>query len=112
MPKVVAILCRSWWSYSPVDPDLFSRIYHVFNLAEGLAWCALAALVLRRYFRHRRSHAEIAYSLAFAAFGASDFREAYALQTWLILAKFINLVCLVLLRATVIRRFYPDSKTY
>lgn len=79
MPKVAAILCRSWWSNSPIDPELFSQIYHVFNLAEGLAWCALAALVLRRYFRHRHSHVEIAYSLAFAAFGASDFREAYAL---------------------------------
>lgn len=106
------LLTKSWWSYSAADPALFSQIYHVFNLAEGLAWCTLAALVLKRYFKHRQSTVEISYALAFAAFGASDFREAYALETWLILAKFINLVCLALLRAQVIRRFYPGSKTY
>ena len=79
--------------------------------ASGLVG-VLAALVLSRYLKRRQSRIEIAYALAFAAFGASDFREAYALQTWLILVKFLNLVCLVLLRASVVRRFYPDSKTY
>ncbi len=112
MSTLGTILNKSWWKYSASDPALFSQIYHAFNLAEGLAWCMLAALVLRRYFKHRHSTVEISYALAFVAFGASDFREAYALETWLIFAKFINLVCLALLRAQVIRRFYPESKTY
>jgi hypothetical protein len=50
--------------------------------------------------------------LAFAFFGLSDYREAWVLQSWLIWAKIINLVALVWLRATVMRRYYPQSKLY
>lgn len=69
-------------------------------------------LVLARYFRHRNSALEILYACAFFIFGLSDFREAYLLQPWLILAKGMNLLLLLWLRAVVIRRFYPASRTY
>jgi hypothetical protein len=110
--RLAALLEKSWWAYSAAEVDWFSSVYHFFNLAEGAAWCLLAALVLKRSFQHARSPVEIAYAAAFAVFGVSDFREAYALETWLILAKGVNLVCLALLRGYVIRRFYPESKTY
>ncbi len=110
--RLAALLKQSWWTYSAAEVDLFSTVYHFFNLAEGAAWCLLATLVLKRSFQHARSPLEVAYAAAFAVFGASDFREAYVLETWLILAKGVNLVCLALLRGYVIRRFYPESKTY
>jgi len=55
---------------------------------------------------------ELLYAVAFVTFGASDFREAIALETWLILAKGVNLVALVWLRRTVLTRCYPTSRTY
>ena len=105
-------LGKTWWTFDPSDDSLFSTVYHVSNLCEGAAWCGLALLVLRRYARNRRSAVEIAYALAFACFGASDFREAYALETWLIAAKGINLAVLLALRSYLLRRFYPQSKTF
>jgi hypothetical protein len=49
---------------------------------------------------------------AFVVFGLTDFREAYRLESWLLLFKGINLVALLWLRHTVIRRWYPASKVY
>ena len=103
---------KTWWTFDPADDSLFAAAYHGFNLCEGLAWCSLALLVLRRYVKHRHSAVELAYALAFASFGASDFREAYALESWLIAAKGVNLVVLLALPAYVLRHFYPLSKTF
>ncbi len=102
---------RSWWAWQPAT-DRFSTAYHYLNLAEGCIWLVLGGLVLARYLRHRRSPLELAYALAFALFGASDFREAFALQSWLIAAKGLNLAALVWLRHVVLGRFYPASRVY
>jgi hypothetical protein len=55
---------------------------------------------------------ELVYSGAFFTFGLTDVREAVHLETWLILAKGANLLALLLLRAHVIRRHYPRSRTF
>lgn len=82
------------------------------NLIEGTVWLVFALLVLWRCAKHRHSIIELAYAATFATFGLSDFREAYSLQTWLILCKGVNLVALIWLRAVVIRRYYPTSRVY
>jgi len=107
-----AMLFESWWIYDAADNSLFAAVYHAFNLCEGLAWCGLAILVLRRYMKRGHSALEVGYALAFACFGASDLREAYALENWLIAAKGVNLAALLVLRAYVLRNFYPQSKTF
>jgi hypothetical protein len=109
---LATLFARSWWQYDQNDPSWFSAAYHGFNLCEGAAWCVLAALVAARFIKHRRSKWEIAYSLAFVSFGVSDFREAYRLETWLIAAKFVNLVALLMLRSRVLKRFYPGRLTF
>lgn len=106
------LLTRALWEYQPAAATLADELYRGFNVLEGLAWCLLAMLVLARYLRHRNSVLEIAYAAAFFVFGLSDFREASSLQPWLILAKGANLLILLWLRAWVIHRFYPASRTY
>jgi hypothetical protein len=54
----------------------------------------------------------LAYGIAFLTFGLSDFREAYSLQSWLILFKGANLAALIWLRWQVLRRYYPQSRTF
>ena len=105
-------LTRIWWQYSAREPSGFSVTYHWFNLAEGTAWCVIAGLVLRRFVRYRKSCLEVVYAMGFVAFGLSDFAEARALTTWLILAKGANLILLFLLRSHLLRWHYPSSKTY
>lgn len=105
-------LTKVWWARATAPPSTFATGYYWFNLAEGTAWCLLAVLVVRRYARCRNSPLEIVYALAFFTFGLTDFREAYCLQTWLILAKGANLLALLLLRRRLLRRFYPASKTF
>lgn len=105
-------LTKVWWARATATPSTFATGYYWFNLAEGTAWCLLAVLVVRRYARCRNSPLEIVYALAFFTFGLTDFREAYCLQTWLILAKGANLLALLLLRRRLLRRFYPASKTF
>jgi hypothetical protein len=105
------LLTRTWWKYDP-KVDRFSIAYHYMNLAEGCVWLVLGALVLVRYLRQRNSAIELLYALAFGLFGASDFREAYALESWLILAKGANLAALLWLRHIVIHRYYPASRLY
>jgi hypothetical protein len=106
------LLMRSWWRYAATESSTFSASYHWFNLAEGIAWCVIAALVLCRYFKERKSSLEVAYATAFLTFGLSDFVEAWRLTTWLILAKGANLMALFLLRRIILRRHYPESKTF
>jgi hypothetical protein len=112
MPVLKEWLTHRWWTYAASEPFGFSHAYHWMNLAEGCAWCVLAGLVLSRFAKHRKSWLEIAYAAAFVAFGLSDFVEARALTTWLILAKGGNLAVLFLLRSHLLRRHYPASKTY
>jgi hypothetical protein len=105
------LVYRTWWAYGP-DPSWVEVALHAFNLFEGSVWLVLSGLVLRRFFRHRHSPIEVMYALAFFTFGLTDFREAYGLQSWLILLKAANLVVLLWLRAIVIKRFYPGSKLF
>ncbi len=101
----------TWWSYHPAG-GWFTHVYSWFNVVEGIFWLVFAALVLRRYLKHRRSPTELAYAAAFFTFGLSDFRESYILQSWLVLFKGINLAALLWLRWYVLRRFYPEIKAF
>lgn len=105
------LLSRTWWTYDPAETG-YSPLYHGFNLLEGAAWCIVAGLILLRCFRRQRSGLEILYAASFLTFAASDFREAYVLDTPLILAKGGNLIAIALLRQAVLRRFYPESRTF
>lgn len=109
---VDVLLLRTWWSYDPRNGSLHSVLYRNFNLVEGTAWCVFATLVMRRYLHHRRSPLEVWYALAFLLFGMTDFREAWALQSWLLWIKLANLIALCRLRRIVIRKYYPESNTY
>jgi len=106
------LVFRTWWTYRSANAPWVEVPYHVFNLFEGAVWVILSGLVLHRFLRHRRSTVEVAYALAFFTFGLTDFREAYALQSWLIWLKAANLLALLWLRALVIKRYYPGSKLY
>lgn len=103
---------RRWWTYRSGNPAWFEVPYHAFNLFEGGAWVVLSGLVLRRYLKRRRSAVEVLYALAFFTFGLTDFREAYALDSWLIWLKGANLLVLLGLRSFVIGRYYPESTLY
>ena len=112
-PALDVLFFRIWWTYRRRDRVAWVETpYHAFNLVEGVLWLVLAGLVLRRTLRHRRTAAEFAYSLAFATFGLTDFVEAYALTSWLLWIKGINLLILLRLRRFVIDRNYPESKLY
>ncbi len=113
MNRVCEILfLTTWWAYDPMDRSAHSVLVHWFNLFEGAAWLAFAALVFRRYHQFRRSRIEVAYGAAFVLFGLTDFREAYSVQSWLLWLKLVILVALFCLRRSVMRRFYPESKVY
>jgi hypothetical protein len=101
-----------WWTCSPHSATWIEHVTHGFNILEGAAWTVFAALVLARWARHRRSRVEPAYALAFVTFGLTDFREAYALDSWLIAIKLVNLLALFSARRYVIRNFYPESRLY
>jgi hypothetical protein len=102
------LVTHTWWRYN--SSDWFHQAYHWFNLVEGLIWLGFAAFVLGRFTRRRRSWLEVAYAAAFFAFGLTDFREAWCLQSWLILFKGANLLVLLWLRHEVIRLWYPSSR--
>lgn len=106
------LVFRTWWTYGSGNSPWIEIPYLAFNLFEGTAWVVLSALVMRRFLRCRHSGVEVLYALAFFTFGLTDFREAYALQSWLIWLKAVNLLILFWLRALVIRRYYPESKLY
>lgn len=106
------LIHHRWWTYSPRSATWIEHATHGFNLVEGAAWTVFAGLVLARWARHRRSPAEPVYAVAFLTFGLTDFREAYALDSWLIAAKLANLVALFALRRYVIRNCYPESRLY
>jgi hypothetical protein len=96
-------LTHTWWTHAAAP----HAVYHWFNLAECAFWLGCAAVVLRRW-RKRPRALELAYALAFVTFAATDLREAYSLQTWLIAVKALNLAALVWLRAR-LRPLYPGQ---
>jgi hypothetical protein len=104
------LVTHTWWQYRASGS--LNLAYHCFNLLEGTIWLIFALLVLARFVRWRRSWLEIVYATMFFAFGLTDFREAYRLESWLILLKGANLVLLLWLRREVIRRAYPAAKIY
>lgn len=113
MDRLLEILfATTWWAYDSRDRSLYSLSYHTFNLGEGVVWVVFGVLVLRRFLMHRRSRIELAYFAAFVTFGLTDFREAYAMQSWLLWLKLINLIALFWLRRIVMRQHYPASKVY
>ena len=109
---VELLVFRTWYAYRSGNPDWIETPYHIFNLFEGLVWVTISMLVLARFIRFRRSVIEVIYAGAFFTFGLTDFREAYALQSWLIWLKAANLLALIRLRSIVIKRYYPASKLY
>ena len=109
---VDVLFLRSWWRYQPGITTWVEFPYPAFNLFEGCVWVVLAFLVAGRYWKYRRSRMEVVYALAFFTFGLTDFREAYALDSWLIWIKLVNLIALFRLRSLIIRQFYPGSKLY
>ena len=104
------LVTHTWWRYNAADS--LHQIYHFFNLGEAVVWLVFGCLVLARFNRHRKSWLEVTYAFAFLLFGLTDLREAFVLQSWLILVKGMNLVALLWLRWIVIRRSYPTSKLY
>jgi hypothetical protein len=109
---MIRFLAHAWWRYSPSEPFGYAHVYHWLNVAEGVAWFTIAALVVRRFAKHRNSPLEAVYAAAFLSFGVTDFIEAHELTTWLILAKGANLLALFALRRHILRRHYPQSKTF
>ena len=106
---------HTWWSYAGSEDPLHAEIYRWINIVEGLFWVGLAVAALLRSYRQpseKRSKIEWAYAAAFLCFGLTDFREAIALQTWLIWIKLINLIVLIVLRKRVMKTLYPEAKVY
>jgi hypothetical protein len=111
---------------SPVLDRLFAyeiRRYHPggnvlenwafwFNLAESLAWFTIAVLILLRWRRYRRSWEEWVYAGLFVAFGLTDVREAFVLETWLLWVKVVNFLAILWMRSRVLKNYYPGWKTY
>jgi len=56
--------------------------------------------------------AEWSYALAFAAFGLTDFREAYVQSAPLVLIKSVVLVWLMVARHRSTQVWYPGSKLF
>jgi hypothetical protein len=106
------LLRLTWWSWTDGDRSWHSIAVHVFNFVEGVAWWMFSALVLRRHLRFRKCRAELLYSLAFLSFGVTDFIEAYALTSWLIWIKLVNLIVLWRLRSTSLGEWYPENRLF
>lgn len=106
---------HTWWSYAGSEDPLHANIYRGINIVEGLFWVGFAVAVLVRSFRQpakKRGGLEWAYAAAFLCFAITDFREAIALQSWLIWVKLANLIVLLWLRRRVMKTLYPDSKVF
>lgn len=109
---LATLVWRCWWRWPGADYSTFDLLYRSLNLIEGAFWLTLAGLVVRRSLRGAGAPVEAAYAGAFALFGVSDFVEAWALCSWLIGFKALNLAALLWLRRLVLRRYYPASRTY
>lgn len=105
------LLTTPWWVYDPKTTGSWGLVYRWFNLWEGATWLVFAALVLCRWWMHRRSRLEIAYGLAFLLFGLTDFVEAYQQSAALVLIKCAILLPLPLRHRT-LTQYYPRSRVY
>lgn len=104
---------HEWWRFDPRGPTSDFIWQYGFNLFEGVSWLVFAGLVIRRYFRSRKSRAlEFSYATSFVLFGISDFIQAYRLTSWLLVWKLVNLIVLLALRRVVMARHYPESKLF
>jgi hypothetical protein len=83
-----------------------------FNLTEAAAWFVIAGLVLARWCRFRRSLEELLYAGLFVAFGLTDVREAFVLQTCLLWVKAINFAGILWVRHRLLKAYYPGWRTY
>ncbi len=109
------LFVETWWTWDRPPGQVKSlqdHLCHYFNLCEATAWFIFAMLVFRRWLRYRRSSTEIAYLIAFLLFGVSDIIEAWKLTSWLLWWKVLNLAILLLLRRTIICRYYPDQRLF
>ena len=105
--------CRTWWTFDPNGSVQDLIWQHGFILVEGFCWLVFAGLVVRRYWRLRKSmRLELSYATAFLLFGVSDFIQAFRLTSWLLVWKLINLIVLLVLRHRTIRSLYPESKVF
>ncbi len=97
------------WRYDPSDP--LNAAYHWLNVAEAGAWFGIAGYVAWRFAKHRKSAGwELGYAALFLVFGASDVWESRQVPMWLIAAKGVIFLAIVLVRREVLRRCYPDAK--
>ena len=103
-------LLDPWWIWDAATAGPGDIFYRWFNLVEAGAWFVFAALVLARWSRNRRSGLEIAYALAFVAFGLTDVREAWEQSAPLFAIKGVVLAILLVLRWLLHRRHYPESR--
>ena len=101
------LMAHPFWWYAP---GLEAAIYSWFNVAEALAWWAIAVYVGVRWLRQRRSRFEPLYVFMFVLFGGTDIAESFAVTLWLLLVKGLVFSNLLVLRAYLIRDFYPDAK--
>ena len=106
------LLTRPWWVYNPEAGNPWGLVYRWFNLGEATVWFAFAVLVANRWRRWRNTPLELLYALAFAAFGLTDLREACVISAALVAAKAVNLAALLLIRAYIVRHYYPGSRLY
>ncbi|TFG50285.1 MAG: hypothetical protein E4H40_01620 [Candidatus Brocadiia bacterium] len=104
----------NWLFYKITETDFgnlhgFSLFYGPFNIAEAAAWYIIAGYVILRFLKNQRTPFEILYAASFVAFGTTDILEATSLPVWLLIAKGIILVSILLLRKKVIS-FYPKAQ--
>lgn len=103
-------LLDPWWIWDATTAGPGDILCRWFNLAEAGAWLVFAAIVLVRWSRNRRSGLEVAYALAFVAFGLTDVREAWEQSAPLFAIKGVMLAILLALRGLLHRRHYPESR--
>lgn len=106
------IVSNIWWQWNSENPSAFDIFYHGFNIAESFVWLCLAGLVLRRFLETQNSRMELAYALLLATFGITDVVEAWEQSTWLFALKGMNLLMLLWIRRSVMKRYYPASGLY
>lgn len=80
--KLVELLNHQFVEVSHEDLGVFEHFYFGFNAFEAAAWFAFAAIVLFRWFRHRKTWLEVLCSLLFLRFGISDVIEIIFHLLW------------------------------
>ena len=83
-----------WWVYVP------------FNIAEALAWLAIACFIFVRYLRHRRTWYELQYCASFVLFAVTDLVEVYGTTPWLLGLKAACLLAILQGRKLVIGYYH------